>query len=93
MKPAALGGLLKRLTMGRLARVLRKPSAVTQDDPHLLVLLASQALDEGREDQATCLIEAAYAAFDSRSNVTRLRYVQREPRLIAGNNAISLSTV
>jgi hypothetical protein len=59
----------------------------------LLVLLASQALDEGREDQATCLIEAAYAAFDSRSNVTRLRYVQREPRLIAGNNAISLSTV
>lgn len=92
-KHATLTGLLKRLGSGRLAQVLFKPNPVTEEDPYLLVLLASQAFDEGREEQATCLIDAAYEAFDQRANVTRLRHVSRESGIVPRNTAISLSTV
>ena len=92
-KPATLSGLLRRLGSGRLARVLRKPLAVTEDDPYLLVLLASQALDEGREQQAACLIDAAYAGFDRRANVTNPRQVDRGSGLVPNDAAIRLSTI
>ena len=34
-------------------------------DGYLLVLLADQELEAGRGEQARCLLEAAYAAFDA----------------------------
>jgi hypothetical protein len=92
-KPATLAGLLRRLGTSRLAQVLRKSPAVVEDDPYLLVLLAGQALDEGREQQAACLVDAAYAAFDQRANVTSLRRVNYESRHVPTNTVIGLSAV
>lgn len=91
-KRPTLTGLLRRLGSGRLARVL-KPPAVTEDDPYLLILLAGQAFDEGREQQASCLVDAAYAAYDSRANVTHLKHLGHGPSLVPRHTVISLSTV
>jgi hypothetical protein len=93
MKQANLPRFLKRLGSNRLTRLLFKPSHVTEDDPYLLILAASQALDEGREEQAVCLIDAAYECFDQRANVTRLRPVDRKLNIVPRQTAISLSTV
>jgi hypothetical protein len=92
-KPATLAGLLRRLGTSRLAQVLRRSSDVIEDDPYLLVLLAGQALDEGREQQAACLVDAAYAAFDRRANVTSLWRVNYESRHVPRNTVIGLSTI
>lgn len=86
-------GLFKRLGSGRLGRVLFRPRPATEEDPFLLILLASQAFDEGREEQAIHLIDAAYEAFDQRTNVTRLRLVSRASNIVPSPAAISLSTV
>jgi hypothetical protein len=37
-------------------------------DPYLLVLLADQELTAGRDEQACCLLDAAYAAFDRQTD-------------------------
>jgi hypothetical protein len=92
-KPATLAGLLRRLGTSRLAQVLCKPPAVIEEDPYLLVLLADQALDEGREQQAACLVDAAYAAFDQWANVTALRRVNYESCHLPRDTAVGLSTI
>jgi hypothetical protein len=72
-KYTVLTGLMKRLGSGRFARALFKAPPVTENDPYLLILLADQELDEGREEQARYLVEAAYEAFDQRSNICVFR--------------------
>ena len=72
-KYTVLTGLMKRLSSGRFARALFKAPSVTENDPYVLVLLADQELDEGREEQARYLVEAAYEAFDQKSNICVFR--------------------
>jgi hypothetical protein len=73
-KHASLTRLMKRLGSGRFARAFFKTPATKKNDPYLLLLLADQELDEGREEQARYLVEAAYEAFDQQkeSGVYRL---------------------
>jgi hypothetical protein len=68
-KYMALTGLMKRFGSGLFARTLVKSPPITESDPYLLVLLADQELGEGREEQAIYLVDAAYEAFDQKSNV------------------------
>jgi hypothetical protein len=68
-KYTVLTGLMKRFGSGRFARALLKPPQTTENDPYLLILLADQELVGGREEQARYLVEAAYEAFDQKSNV------------------------
>jgi hypothetical protein len=63
-KHASLTRLVKRLGSARFAQVFFKAPPTKKNDPYLLLLLAEQELDEGREEQARYLIEAAYEAFD-----------------------------
>ena len=74
-KYTILTGLMKRLGSGRFARGLFRKPPNTDNDPYLLILLAEQEFGEGREEQASYLLEAAYKAFDrtAKSNVYRLR--------------------
>ena len=72
-KYTVLTGLMKRFSSGRFTRALFKVPTVTENDPYLLILLADQELDEGREEQARYLVEAAYEAFDQRSNICIFR--------------------
>jgi hypothetical protein len=56
--------MLKRFGLGRFAGVVPKAIKHSDEDAYLLVLLADQELAAGREEQAACLLDAAYAAFD-----------------------------
>ncbi|MEA2739021.1 MAG: hypothetical protein QOH05_2328 [Acetobacteraceae bacterium] len=56
--------LAKSLRSPMLLRARNKPFPSADTDPYLLVLLADQELAERREDQARCLIDAAYQMFD-----------------------------
>jgi hypothetical protein len=60
----ALPSVFRRLRLIRTAREQKKPVFHASKDAYLLVLLADQELKAGRSDQAGCLVEAAYAAFD-----------------------------
>lgn len=73
-KHASLTRLMKRLGSGRFARAFFKAPPMKKSDPYLLLLLADQELDEGREEQARYLVEAAYEVFDRQkeSRVYRL---------------------
>jgi hypothetical protein len=63
--------LLKYLRRGRIGRVFLKPVPKADTNPYLLLLLADQELNDGREEQARYLIESAYEFFDrkARANV------------------------
>jgi hypothetical protein len=76
-KHASLTRLIKRLGSGWFAKAFFKAPPIKKNDPYLLLLLAEQELDEGREEQAKYLVEAAYEAFDQRkeSRVYRLHLV------------------
>jgi hypothetical protein len=73
-KHASLTKLMKCLGSGRFAQAFFKAPSIKKNDPYLLLLLAEQELDEGREEQARYLVEAAYEAFDQQkeSRVYRL---------------------
>ncbi len=92
-KHTALARLMKRLGSSWFARVLSKPAPMTQDDPYLLLLLADQAFDAGREEQAIYLVETVYEVFDRQKNITHLRHMTRKSRIAPGNTAIGLSTI
>jgi hypothetical protein len=72
-KYTVLTGFMKRFGSGRFGRALFKPPPITENDPYLLILLADQELGEGREEQARYLVEAAYEAFDQKSNICIFR--------------------
>ena len=65
--------LMKRLVLGRSEPRIVAPAADVRKDPVLLLLLADQELVEGREEQATYLVEAAYDFFDRNVTKTILR--------------------
>lgn len=67
MKPVEIVGFKKRLSSLRFRRSLSKSPPAKASDPYLLILLADQELVEGREQQAKSLVEAAYEAFDQRT--------------------------
>ncbi|HET6306914.1 MAG TPA: hypothetical protein VFG12_06995 [Rhodopila sp.] len=71
----ALAWRIKRRTAARFPLGYSAPPQIRPSDPFILVLLADQELAEGREDQASCLIEAAYDAYDRRRQPPRLRLV------------------
>jgi hypothetical protein len=77
-KPKPFKELPKNFRSGRLAHVFADPVPQLQTDPYLLLLLADQELIEGRKEQASCLIEAAYDFFDrkNRANVHILQAVR-----------------
>ena len=52
----------------RFARGLVKTSRKPDQDAYLLVLLADQEMIAGRDAEARSLLDAAYAAFDRRTN-------------------------
>jgi hypothetical protein len=52
----------------RFARKLAKASRKPDHDAYLLVLLADQEMIAGRDAEARSLLDAAYAAFDRRTN-------------------------
>lgn len=52
----------------RFARRLAKNSRKPDHDAYLLVLLADQEMIAGRDAEARSLVDAAYAAFDRRTN-------------------------
>jgi hypothetical protein len=52
----------------RFARGLAKTNRQPDQDAYLLVLLADQERIDGRDAEARSLLEAAYAAFDRRTN-------------------------
>jgi hypothetical protein len=52
----------------RFARGLAKTSRKPDHDAYLLVLLADQEMIAGRDAEARSLLDAAYAAFDRRTN-------------------------
>ncbi len=60
-------GLMKNLDSGRPARTSAKPARTVSEDPYLLLLLADQELSNGREEQASYLIDSAYEVFDRRA--------------------------
>jgi hypothetical protein len=66
-----LPGLMKHLGQGRFDQRFSTTPAEAATDPYLLLLLANQELVEGREEQARCLVEAAYEFFDQKSKATR----------------------
>jgi hypothetical protein len=59
--------LMKRRGPGRFDQSLATPPEKASTSPYLLLLLANQELAEGREDQARCLVEAAYELFDQKA--------------------------
>ncbi len=63
-QPRALAKLIERVSHSPIRRALSKMLVTTPSDPYLLILLADQELMDGREQQAACLVEAAYEAFD-----------------------------
>ena len=63
----SITGLIKCLGSGKFKRAFLKTPHKADTDPYLLVLLADQELDDGREEQARYLIEAAYEFFDKRT--------------------------
>ena len=67
IKHSRFKGLMDRLGAGRLPRPDARPVRELNTDPYLLVLLADQELTDGREDQARCLVEAAYDVFDRKT--------------------------
>jgi hypothetical protein len=52
----------------RIARGLAKTCRKPDHDAYLLVLLADQEMIAGRDAEARALLDAAYAAFDRRTN-------------------------
>jgi hypothetical protein len=52
----------------RFARGLAKTSQKPDHDAYLLVLLADQEMIAGRDAEARCLLDAAYAVFDRNIN-------------------------
>lgn len=74
-KRAALKRLMQRLGSGRVAQGFLKTPPIRKSDPHILLLLADQELEEGREEQARYLIEVAYEFYDqyNKSCVYRIR--------------------
>ena len=61
-------GVFKRFSPTRFARGSAKPSKHPDQDAYLLVLLADQERTAGRDAEALSLLEAAYAAFDHRTD-------------------------
>jgi hypothetical protein len=57
--------VFRRFGLLRPVREQEKLSVHAPKDGYLLVLLADQELEAGRGEQARCLLEAAYAAFDA----------------------------
>lgn len=55
---------LKSFDLKQFTRSLFTDRVKSDPDPYLLLLLAQQDLGEGREEQAMCLVEAAFSAFD-----------------------------
>jgi hypothetical protein len=84
--------LWKRLGAIRFAQALFKSGPFLDVDPYLLVLLADQAFNAGREEQAIFLVDTAYEVYDRQRNTTRLRHISHTPRIVPRNTAISLST-
>jgi hypothetical protein len=74
-KYTVLQRLMSRLGSGRFAPEVSETPAIRKHDPFMLVLLADQELAEGREEQASSLIEAAYDAYDHQREPHRLRIV------------------
>jgi hypothetical protein len=56
--------VFKGVGTARFAPGARKTLKHPDHDAYLLVLLADQELTEGRDAEARCLLDAAYAAFD-----------------------------
>jgi hypothetical protein len=63
-------GLVHWLTSGSRAQTIA-PTRPAEPDPYLLVMLADQEKEANRQEEAQCLIEAAYAAFDQRTMGSR----------------------
>jgi hypothetical protein len=91
LKNMVLTRLMKRLGSSCMSRVLFKACPIAEKDPYLLILLAAREFDEGHQERAICLVEAAYDAFDQRKNVTRLRTAGRT--VVPANSAFVLSLV
>ena len=65
--------LMRRRDPSRLNQSLPTPPTEASTNPYLLLLVANQELAEGREDQAKCLVEAAYELFDRKAEVVAFK--------------------
>jgi hypothetical protein len=66
-KHADLKKLMQRLTSAAFAQGVLKGLPIRKSDPYILLLLAEQELEDGREEQAIYLVEAAYEGYDQRN--------------------------
>jgi hypothetical protein len=72
-KNTTLKGLIRRLNSSLFVRSQAKAHPTIDNDPYALILLAKQEIVEGREEQAKCLVDAAYEAFDKMAKTTIAR--------------------
>jgi hypothetical protein len=66
--------LMQRFGSGRVAQGFLRGPPVRKSDPYLLLLLADQEFDQGREKQAGYLVEAAYKAYDQQNEFVLAEY-------------------
>jgi hypothetical protein len=65
---------MQRLGSGQVAQGFLRGPPIGKSDPYLLLLLADQELDAGREEQAGYLVEAAYEAYDEQNAFVLAEY-------------------
>jgi hypothetical protein len=92
-KQTVLTALMNRLGSSRFSRTPCTQHPTARTDPYLLILLAAQEFEEGREQQAKYLIEAAYDAFDGQKNVTHLPNAAGRLSIVPTKTAIGVLSV